>query len=111
MPGVWYYVITDEIYEHILYDKVNHTSMASLPGMWERTVTISGISKTYSATGWRVGYVIACSALMSAIRKCHDYMVVAAPTPFQMGAVIAIGLSDSYYGELQKFYQERRDFL
>jgi aspartate/methionine/tyrosine aminotransferase len=105
------YVITDEIYEHILYDKVNHTSMAGLPGMWERTVTISGISKTYSATGWRVGYVIACSALMSAIRKCHDYMVVAAPTPFQMGAVIAMGLSDSYYVELQKFYQERRDFL
>jgi aspartate/methionine/tyrosine aminotransferase len=104
-------VITDEIYEHILYDKVNHTSMASLPGMWERTVTISGISKTYSATGWRVGYVIACSTLMSAIRKCHDYMVVAAPTPFQMGSVMAMGLSDSYYGELQEFYQERRDFL
>ena len=105
------YVITDEIYEHILYDKVNHTSMASLPGMWERTITISGISKTYSATGWRVGYVIACSALMSAIRKCHDYVVVAAPTPFQMGSVVAMGLSDSYYGELQEFYQERRDFL
>jgi aspartate/methionine/tyrosine aminotransferase len=105
------YAITDEIYEHILYDKVNHLSMASLPGMWERTITISGISKTYSATGWRVGYVIACSSLMSAIRKCHDYMVVAAPTPFQMGSVVAMGLSDSYYGELQEFYQERRDFL
>jgi aminotransferase len=105
------YVITDEIYEHILYDGLKHTNMASLPGMWERTVTISGISKTYSATGWRVGYIIAHSGLMSAIRKCHDYMVVAAPTPFQMGAVVAMGLPGSYYGELQEFYRERRDFL
>jgi aminotransferase len=85
--------------------------MASLPGMWDRTVTISGISKTYSATGWRVGYVIAHHGLMAAIRKCHDYMVVAAPTPFQMGAVAAMGLPASYYRELQEFYRERRDFL
>jgi aspartate/methionine/tyrosine aminotransferase len=105
------YVITDEIYEHILYDGLRHVSMASLPGMWERTVTISGISKTYSATGWRVGYVVAHHGLMSAIRKCHDYMVVAAPTPFQMGAVVAMGLPDSYYRDLQEFYRERRDFL
>jgi aspartate/methionine/tyrosine aminotransferase len=105
------YVITDEIYEHILYDGLQHIHMGSLPGMWERTVTISGISKTYSATGWRVGYVIAHQDLMSAIRKCHDYMVVAAPTPFQMGAVVAMGLPDSYYRDLQEFYRERRDFL
>lgn len=105
------FVITDEIYEHILYDGLQHTRMATLPGMWEQTVTISGISKTYSATGWRVGYVIAHHRLMAAIRKCHDYMVVAAPTPFQMGAVVAMGLPDSYYLELQEFYRERRDFL
>ncbi len=105
------FVITDEIYEHILYDGLPHIHMATLPGMWEQTVTISGISKTYSATGWRVGYVIAHSRLMSAIRKCHDYMVVAAPTPFQMGAVVAMGLPESYYGELQEFYRERRDYL
>jgi aspartate/methionine/tyrosine aminotransferase len=105
------YVITDEIYEHILFDGLEHVNMASLPGMWERTVTISGISKTYSATGWRVGYVIAPHGLMSAIRKCHDYMVVAAPTPFQMGAVVAMGLPASYYQELQEFYRERRDYL
>jgi aspartate/methionine/tyrosine aminotransferase len=105
------YVITDEIYEHILYDGLRHVNMAALPGMGERTVTISGISKTFSATGWRVGYVIAAHRLMSAIRKCHDYMVVAAPTPFQMGAVAAMGLPDSYYEELREFYRERRDYL
>jgi aspartate/methionine/tyrosine aminotransferase len=105
------FVITDEIYEHILYDGLEHVRMAGLPGMWEQTVTISGISKSYSATGWRVGYAIAHHRLMSAIRKCHDYMVVCAPSPFQMGAVVAMGLPDSYYLELQKFYRERRDFL
>ncbi len=104
-------VITDEIYEHILYDGLQHNHMAALPGMWEQTVTISGISKSYSATGWRVGYAIAHHRLMSAIRKCHDYMVVCAPTPFQLGAVVAMGLPDSYYRELQQFYRERRDYL
>jgi len=79
--------------------------------MWEQTVTISGISKSYSATGWRVGYVVAHRDLMSAVRKCHDYMVVCAPTPFQMGAVVAMGLPDSYYQELREFYRERRDYL
>ena len=103
--------ITDEIYEHILYDGLEHVRMATLPGMWEQTVTLSGISKSYSATGWRVGYAIAHHRLMSAIRKCHDYMVVCAPTPFQMGAVVDMNLPDSYYQELQEFYRERRDFL
>jgi len=103
--------VTDEIYEHILYDGRQHVHMAELPGMWERTVTISGISKSYSATGWRVGYAIAQRDLMAAIRKCHDYMVVCAPTPFQLGAVVAMGLPDSYYDELREFYRERRDFL
>ncbi len=104
-------VITDEIYEHILYDGLQHNHMAALPGMWEQTVTISGISKSYSATGWRVGYAIGHHRLMSAIRKCHDYMVVCAPTPFQLGAVVAMGLPDSYYCELQQFYRGRRDYL
>ncbi len=105
------YVITDEIYEHILYDGLRHVNMATLPGMGERTVTISGCSKTYSATGWRVGYILAHYALMSAIRKVHDYMVVAAPTPFQMAAVVAMRVPDSYYRELTDFYRERRDYL
>lgn len=104
-------VITDEIYEHIIYDGLVHISMAKLPGMWERTVTVSGCSKTYSATGWRIGYVVAPHNLMAAIRKVHDYLVVAAPTPFQMAAVQALGLAEAYYQELKKYYQERRDFL
>jgi aspartate/methionine/tyrosine aminotransferase len=105
------YLITDEIYEHIIYDRLMHISMASLPGMWERTVTITGCSKSYSVTGWRVGYVIAPYGLMSAIRKVHDYMVVAAPTPFQMAAITALGLPDSYYQDLAGHYQEQRDYL
>ncbi|MDI6756281.1 MAG: pyridoxal phosphate-dependent aminotransferase, partial [Thermodesulfobacteriota bacterium] len=105
------YVITDEIYEHIIYDGLNHISIASLPGMWERTATINGCSKTYSVTGWRVGYVIAPYGLMSAIRKVHDYMVVAAPTPFQIAAITAMSLPDAYYRDLGEHYQEQRDFL
>ena len=105
------YVITDEIYEHMTYDGLRHISPASLPGMWERTVTISGCSKTYSVTGWRVGYVIAPEGLMSAIRKVHDYMVVAAPTPFQMAAIKALELPDSYYRDLREHYREKRDFF
>ena len=105
------YVITDEIYEHITYDDLKHLSMACLPDMWERTVTVSGCSKSYSVTGWRVGYVIAPYGLMSAIRKVHDYMVVAAPTPFQMAAITALGLPDSYYQDLAGHYQEQRDYL
>lgn len=104
-------VITDEIYEHIIYDGLEHIPMAKLPGMWERTVTVSGCSKTYSATGWRVGYVVAHHKLMAAIRKVHDYLVVAAPTPFQIAAVLALNLPSSYYDDLKKYYQERRDFL
>ena len=105
------YVITDEIYEHLTYDGLRHISPASLPGMWERTVTISGCSKTYSVTGWRVGYVIAPAGLMGAIRKVHDYLVVAAPTPFQMAAIKALNLPESYYRDLADHYREKRDFL
>ena len=105
------YVITDEIYEHMTYDGLRHISPASLPGMWERTVTISGCSKTYSVTGWRVGYVIAPAGLMGSIRKVHDYMVVAAPTPFQMAAIKALNLPEGYYRDLAEHYREKRDFL
>ena len=105
------YVITDEIYEHMTYDGLRHISPASLPGMWERTVTISGCSKTYSVTGWRVGYVIAPAGLMGSIRKVHDYMVVAAPTPFQMTAIKALNLPEGYYRDLAEHYREKRDFL
>jgi aspartate/methionine/tyrosine aminotransferase len=105
------YVITDEIYEHMTYDGLRHISPASLPGMWERTVTISGCSKTYSVTGWRVGYVVAPAGLMGAIRKVHDYLVVAAPTPFQLAAIRALNLPETYYRDLAEHYREKRDFL
>jgi aspartate/methionine/tyrosine aminotransferase len=95
----------------LIYDGLRHVSIASLPDMWERTVTISGCSKSYSVTGWRVGYAVAPCGLMSAIRKVHDYMVVAAPTPFQIAAITAMGLADSYYRALGEHYRERRDFL
>ncbi|MBP1712874.1 MAG: aminotransferase [Deltaproteobacteria bacterium] len=105
------YVITDEIYEHMTYEGLRHISPASLEGMWERTVTIGGCSKTYSVTGWRVGYVIAPEGLMGAVRKVHDYLVVAAPTPFQMAAIKALNLPESYYRDLTEHYREKRDFL
>ena len=103
--------ITDEIYEHILYDGAEHVPMATLPGMRERTVTISGISKTYSVTGWRVGWCLAAPPLTAAIRKVHDFLTVGAPAPLQEGAAAALSLPDSYYTQLAADYRERREFL
>jgi aminotransferase len=103
--------ITDEIYEHILFDGAEHVTMASLPGMRERTVTISGISKTYSVTGWRVGWCLAAPPLTAAIRKVHDFLTVGAPAPLQEGAAAALSLPDSYYTQLAADYRERREFL
>ena len=92
--------ITDEIYEHIVYDGVEHVPMATLPGMGERTVTISALSKTYSVTGWRVGWAIAPAALMAAIRTVHDFLTVAAAAPLQVAGVTALELPASYYEEM-----------
>ena len=103
--------ITDEIYEHIVYDGRAHISMASLEGMGDRTVTISGLSKTYSVTGWRVGYAIAAREITNAIRKVHDYTTVCAPTPFQKAGIEALKLPQSYYSGLAKEYQGRRDLV
>jgi aspartate/methionine/tyrosine aminotransferase len=103
--------ITDEIYEHIVYDGRKHVSMASLDNMRERTITISGLSKTYSVTGWRVGYAIASKEITNAIRKVHDYTTVCAPAPFQKAGVEALKLPHSYYARLAKEYQERRDYV
>jgi aminotransferase len=103
--------ITDEIYEHIIYDGRKHISMASLDGMGDRTVTISGLSKTYSVTGWRVGYAIADKEITSAIRKVHDYTTVCAPTPMQKAGIEALKLPQSYYFRLAKAYQRRRDLI
>jgi aspartate/methionine/tyrosine aminotransferase len=103
--------ITDEIYEHILYDGAEHISIATLEGMGERTITINGISKTYSVTGWRVGWAIAPAVLTSAIRKVHDFLTVGAPAPLQEAAAVGLSLPQSYYAELARGYQRRRDRL
>lgn len=102
---------TDEIYEHIVYDGYEHVSMASLPTMADRTVTISGFSKTFSVTGWRVGYTIAESRLSNAIKKVHDFLTVGAPHPLQIACAKALSFPDSYYVELREQYLERRNLL
>ena len=103
--------ITDEIYEHILYDGAVHIPMASLPGMAERTVTINGMSKTYSVTGWRVGWAIAAPVLTAAIRKVHDFLTVGAASPLQEAGALALALPDEYYRTLAASYTRRRDRL
>jgi aminotransferase len=103
--------ITDEIYEHILYDGHRHVSIGSLPGMEDRTTTINSLSKTYSVTGWRVGYTIADARLTARIRKIHDFLTVGAPAPLQHAAVAALGLPATYYDELARDYDRRRRIL
>jgi len=103
--------VTDEIYEHIVFDGHRHVPIATLPGMWERTVTISGVSKSYSVTGWRIGYTISPPALAVGIRRAHDFITVGAPAPLQEAAVTALGLPDSYYVGLREGYEARRDLL
>jgi aminotransferase len=103
--------ITDEIYEHILYDGHRHVSIGSLAGMEDRTVTINSLSKTYSVTGWRVGYTIADARLTARIRKIHDFLTVGAPAPLQHAAVAALDLPSTYYNELARDYDRRRKIL
>ena len=103
--------VTDEIYEHILYDGTEHISIASLPGMRDQTITINSISKTYSLTGWRVGWAIAPSSLTSSIRKVHDFLTVGAPHPLQEAAAAALQMDRSYYRNLAGEYEKRREFL
>jgi len=103
--------VTDEIYEHILYDGATHVPPASLPGMRERTVTISGLSKTYSVTGWRIGWCLAPPPLTAAIRKVHDFLTVGAPAPLQEAAAVALQSPPEYYANLADNYRKRRDYL
>ena len=103
--------ITDEIYEHILYDGTQHISIASLEGMSERTVTINGLSKSYSVTGWRVGWAVGPPAITNAIRKVHDFLTVGAPAPLQEAGAAALGLPRAYYENLANGYKARRDRL
>ena len=102
--------ITDEIYEHLVY-RGNHINMATLPGMAERTITISGASKTYSVTGWRIGWLIAPPSLTTGIRKVHDFLTVGAAHPLQVAIAQALELPPSFYVELLGDYQERRDAI
>jgi aspartate/methionine/tyrosine aminotransferase len=103
-------VFTDEIYEHIVYEGA-HIPMATLPGMSERTVAVNSLSKTYSVTGWRVGWVIAPAALTGAIRKVHDFLTVGAAAPLQAAGAVAMSLDDGYYARLAADYRERREIL
>ena len=103
--------ITDEIYEHILYDGTEHISMVSLDGMRDRTVTINGMSKTYSVTGWRVGWAVAPEKITNAIRKVHDFLTVGAPAPLQEAGAAALSLPAEYYAKLAEGYRVRRDHL
>lgn len=103
--------ITDEIYEHILYDNREHIAIATLDGMQDLAITISGMSKTYSVTGWRIGTIIANEEITKAIRKMHDFLTVGAPAPLQRAGVAAINLPKSYYDGLAGFYQTKREFM
>jgi aspartate/methionine/tyrosine aminotransferase len=103
-------VVTDDIYEHIVYAG-DHVPIVTLPGMAERTVAVNSLSKTYSVTGWRVGWVIASAPLTSAIRKVHDFLTVGAAAPLQAAGVVAMGLPDTYYATLAADYRRRRDLL
>jgi aspartate/methionine/tyrosine aminotransferase len=103
--------ISDEIYEHIIYDGRQHIPIATIEGMADRTITLNGLSKTYSVTGWRVGWTISPPSLTGAIRKVHDFLTVGAAAPLQAAGAVALGLSDTYYAKLAAGYQQRRDVL
>lgn len=105
------WAITDEIYEYILYDGAEHLSLASLPGMAERTVTVNGFSKTFCVTGWRLGYVVAPALLTAGIRNLHDFLTICAPAPLQWAAIAALEAGEGYYRELRDLYQAKRDLL
>jgi aspartate/methionine/tyrosine aminotransferase len=103
--------ITDEVYEHIVYDGQTHTTLAALPGMAERTVIINSLSKSYSVTGWRVGWTIAPDAIADGIRKVHDFLTVGAAAPLQEAAITALRFPRTYYTDLAAMYQRKRDAL
>lgn len=105
------YVITDEVYEHIVYAPYKHTYFASLPGMFERTISCSSLSKTYSITGWRLGYCIAPENIIEQIKKVHDFLTVGAAAPLQEAAVVGLEFKDDYYDELQKLYTHKKDLF
>lgn len=105
------YVITDEVYEHIVYAPYKHTYFTSLPGMFERTISCSSLSKTYSITGWRLGYCIAPEHIIEQIKKVHDFLTVGAAAPLQEAAVVGLEFKDAYYDELQKLYTHKKELF
>lgn len=105
------YVITDEVYEHIVYAPYKHTYFTSLPGMFERTISCSSLSKTYSITGWRLGYCIAPEHIIEQIKKVHDFLTVGAAAPLQEAAVVGLEFKDDYYDELQKLYTHKKELF
>ena len=105
------FVITDEVYEHIVYAPNRHVYFASLPGMWERTLSCSSLSKTYSITGWRLGYIIAPAALTDAAKKVHDFLTVGAAAPLQEAAVTGLRFGEEYYRKLAQTYTQKRDLF
>jgi len=105
------FVITDEVYEHIVYAPHNHVYFATLPGMFERTVSCSSLSKTYSITGWRLGYVIAPPAIINGVRKVHDFLTVGAAAPLQEAAIVGLNFPDAYYDGLRTVYTAKRDLF
>lgn len=105
------YVITDEVYEHIVYEPNKHIYFASLPGMWERTISCSSLSKTYSITGWRLGYIIAPPEIIEVAKKVHDFLTVGAAAPLQEAAVTGLKFGEQYYKDLQEKYTSKRDLF
>lgn len=105
------FVITDEVYEHIVYAPNRHVYFATLPGMWERTISCSSLSKTYSITGWRLGYIIAPSNIIEVAKKEHDFLTVGAAAPLQEAAVTGLRFGDEYYDDLREKYTAKRDLF
>lgn len=105
------FVITDEVYEHIVYAPNRHVYFATLPGMWERTISCSSLSKTYSITGWRLGYIIAPSNIIEVAKKVHDFLTVGAAAPLQEAAVTGLRFGDEYYDDLREKYTAKRDLF
>ena len=105
------FVITDEVYEHIVYEPNEHVCFASLPEMWERTISCSSLSKTYSITGWRLGYIIAPASVVDTAKKVHDFLTVGAAAPLQEAAVTGLKFKDDYYSNLKQKYTEKRDLF
>lgn len=105
------FVITDEVYEHIVYEPYKHVYFASLPGMFERTISCSSLSKTYSITGWRLGYIIAPDYIVDGAKKVHDFLTVGAAAPLQEAAVVGLEFDHSYYKDLLAKYSEKRDLF